>query len=116
TLSLLVSVLFFLCLRTRRPPRSTLFPYTTLFRSYVPSLDAFSAGQVDAVATTNGDALVIGSSGAQSAAILINDYSNGNDMVVARSEEHTSELQSRENLVCRLLLEKKKKQKSPALA
>ncbi len=51
---------------------------------YVPSMDAFAAGKVDAVAMTNGDALVTGSTGAPSVAILINDYSNGNDMVVAK--------------------------------
>ena len=51
---------------------------------YVPSMDAFAAGQVDAVCMTNGDALVTGSTGAPSVAILLNDYSNGNDMVVAR--------------------------------
>lgn len=51
---------------------------------YVPSMEAFSAGKVDAVAMTNGDALVTGSSGAASVAIVINDYSNGNDMVVAK--------------------------------
>ncbi|WP_428264853.1 ABC transporter substrate-binding protein [Haliangium sp.] len=51
---------------------------------YVPSMDAFSAGKVDAVAMTNGDALVVGATGLPSKAILINDYSNGNDMVVAR--------------------------------
>ena len=52
---------------------------------YVPSMDAFSTRKVDAVCVTNGDALVTGSTGAPSAAILINDYSNGNDMVVARA-------------------------------
>lgn len=51
---------------------------------YVPSMDAFAAGQVDAVCMTNGDALVTGSTGAPSVAIVMNDYSNGNDMVVAR--------------------------------
>ena len=51
---------------------------------YVPSMDAFSANKVDAVTMTNGDALVAGASGAKSKAILINDYSNGNDMIVAR--------------------------------
>ncbi len=51
---------------------------------YAPSMDAFSAGKVDAVAVTNGDALVTGSTGAPSVAILINDYSNGNDMIVAK--------------------------------
>lgn len=51
---------------------------------YVPSMEAFSAGKVDAVAMTNGDQLVTGASGAQSVALLVNDYSNGNDMVVAK--------------------------------
>lgn len=50
---------------------------------YVASMDAFAAGQIDAVAMTNGDALVTGATGARSVMILINDYSNGNDMVVA---------------------------------
>jgi NitT/TauT family transport system substrate-binding protein len=51
---------------------------------YLPSMEAFSAGKVDAVTVTNGDALVTGSSGSRSVCILINDYSNGNDMVVAK--------------------------------
>jgi NitT/TauT family transport system substrate-binding protein len=51
---------------------------------YVPSIEAFSEGKVDAVCMTNGDALVAGSSDAASVGIVINDYSNGNDMVVAR--------------------------------
>ena len=51
---------------------------------YVASMDAFAAGQLDAVAMTNGDTLVTGATGAQSVMILINDYSNGNDMIVAR--------------------------------
>ena len=50
---------------------------------YVASMDAFAAGQLDAVTMTNGDALVTGATGAQSVMILVNDYSNGNDMVVA---------------------------------
>jgi NitT/TauT family transport system substrate-binding protein len=58
---------------------------------YVPSMEAFSAGKVDAVAMTNGDQLVTGASGAPSVAILINDYSNGNDMVVARAGIDTVE-------------------------
>jgi NitT/TauT family transport system substrate-binding protein len=49
---------------------------------YVASMDAFAAGQIDAVTMTNGDALVTGSTGAKNVMILINDYSNGNDMVV----------------------------------
>jgi NitT/TauT family transport system substrate-binding protein len=51
---------------------------------YVPSMEAFSAGKVDAVCMTNGDALVTGATGGKSVAILINDYSNGNDMIVAK--------------------------------
>jgi NitT/TauT family transport system substrate-binding protein len=51
---------------------------------YVPSIEAFSEGKVDAVCMTNGDALVAGSSDSASVGILINDYSNGNDMLVAR--------------------------------
>jgi NitT/TauT family transport system substrate-binding protein len=56
-----------------------------LWLEYVPSIEAFSEGKVDAVCMTNGDALVAGSSGAPSVGIIINDYSNGNDMIVARS-------------------------------
>src|SRR5688572_22235246 len=51
---------------------------------YVPSMDAYAAGKVDAVTITNGDALVTGSTGAPSVGIVINDYSNGNDMVIAK--------------------------------
>ncbi len=51
---------------------------------YGPSLDAFAAGTVDAVSTTNGDAMVLGAAGKASKAIVINDYSNGNDMVIGR--------------------------------
>jgi len=51
---------------------------------YVPSMEAFAAGKVDAVTMTNGDALVTGATGAPSKSIIINDYSNGNDMVVAK--------------------------------
>jgi NitT/TauT family transport system substrate-binding protein len=51
---------------------------------YVASMDAYSAGKLDAVTMTNGDALVTGAAGAKSVTILINDYSNGNDMIVAK--------------------------------
>ena len=51
---------------------------------YVPSMDAFAAGKIDAVSMTNGDALVTGASGGKSVTILVNDYSNGNDMIVAK--------------------------------
>lgn len=53
---------------------------------YVPSMDAYAAGQVDAVCMTNGDALVTGSTGTPSVGIIINDYSNGNDMLVAKPD------------------------------
>ena len=51
---------------------------------YVPSMDAFSAGKVDAVCMTNGDALVTGAAGGKSVSIIVNDYSDGNDMIVAK--------------------------------
>src|SRR2546430_11247374 len=73
----------------RRPPRSTLFPYTTLFRSQVSSGAACRSGG-GAVAYWRMAAVYLG-------------------LLRERSEEHTSELQSQSNLVCRLLLEKKKK-------
>src|SRR5688572_31238141 len=76
----------------RRPPRSTLFPYTTLFRSGV------RAGE-----TIGGPIAML---------IENRDWVNWQQtMYTGRSEEHTSELQSQSNLVCRLLLEKKKKKK-----
>lgn len=55
-----------------------------LWFEYGPSMDAFSAGKVDAVAVTNGDALVTASGGARNVMILLNDYSNGNDMIIAK--------------------------------
>src|SRR5260370_36080668 len=85
--SLCSSLLFFF-LMIRRPPRSTLFPYTTLFRS-VGVAGAFGC--------------VVGSL----AAYWVGMY-GGRPLIEKRSEEHTSELQSHLNLVCRLLLEKKK--------
>src|SRR5688572_32675357 len=72
----------------RRPPRSTLFPYTTLFRSL-----------------RNHGTLAVGRTVAEG-------FNNAYRLERARSEEHTSELQSQSNLVCRLLLEKKKKHRS----
>lgn len=51
---------------------------------YVPSMEAFAAGKIDAVTMTNGDALVTGATGGKSVMILVNDYSNGNDMIVAQ--------------------------------
>src|SRR3990170_6476485 len=79
TAASLLFLLFFFFLMIRRPPRSTLFPYTTLFRS---------CSSLQAIPECSG---------------LVNPRA------VCRSEEHTSELQSPDHLVCRLLLEKKKK-------
>src|SRR6266511_5906472 len=79
----LTVLIFFFFLMIRRPPRSTLFPYTTLFRSDVETVECRDR-EVD-----------------------------HRPDVGIRSEEHTSELQSRENLVCRLLLEKKKIDTAP---
>src|SRR5258708_29977722 len=79
----------------RRPPRSTLFPYTTLFRSLI-----------------DGRYLLLASigSGGEARVFRARDTSTGGETAVrkTRSEEHTSELQSPDHLVCRLLLEKKK--------
>src|SRR5687768_17795203 len=82
---------FFFFLMIRRPPRSTLFPYTTLFRSTDPAV-AESLNSLGLVLTLKARFDAAEPSG--------------------RSEEHTSELQSRLHLVCRLLLEKKKKKKT----
>src|SRR3712207_8360824 len=96
----------------RRPPISTLFPYTTLFRSgsgsMLPGLDdavrGLSAGEE---ATFTSD-LVAGEHAGRTADVKVTVRSV--KVKEVRSEEHTSELQSRQYLVCRLLLEKKKKQ------
>src|SRR5688572_31816924 len=90
-------IFFFLMIR--RPPRSTLFPYTTLFRSGRTEDDHAHGELAGAVA---------GSSPLTNLGVL---SCSGCD---ARSEEHTSELQSQSNLVCRLLLEKKKKNRQKA--
>src|SRR2546430_5407509 len=76
----------FFFLMIRRPPRSTLFPYTTLFRSKLQ--DRQVDVRVSTVPTLHGESVVL-------------------RLLDKRSEEHTSELQSQSNLVCRLLLEKK---------
>src|SRR3712207_7766388 len=95
----------------RRPPRSTLFPYTTLFRSVVgevrvidPRLQPLLDGALVLLAV---DARVGEIPGQRRAACVAVDRRNADQQL--RSEEHTSELQSRQYLVCRLLLEKKKK-------
>src|SRR5438874_12927023 len=86
-----ISSLSFFFLMIRRPPRSTLFPYTTLFRSR------------PAARTHSGKARA-----------SKREWLSISTAASVRSEEHTSELQSRRDLVCRLLLEKKKKKKKTA--
>src|SRR5438105_8570094 len=85
----------------RRPPRSTLFPYTTLFRSRkAGQFQEWGHGERERkISSLRGRGR--GQTGAE----------NGKSGAARRSEEHTSELQSRVDLVCRLLLEKKKKEK-----
>src|SRR3712207_7686851 len=91
----------------RRPPRSTLFPYTTLFRSLAPrGPDGNGVWTHGSAALTHHRLKIIDLSEAGSQPMV--DEELGLAMVVNRSEEHTSELQSRQYLVCRLLLEKKK--------
>src|SRR2546422_7395614 len=99
----------------RRPPRSTLFPYTTLFRSLaliLPFLAPASPSRPDLLWGA-----VAGLTGGIGVALLYRALAIGTMAVVAptRSEEHTSELQSRLHLVCRLLLVKKKQKRHPIL-
>src|SRR3712207_7676844 len=94
----------------RRPPRSTLFPYTTLFRSSLPdaSSNHSSMPQKCADLTSRRSELTMrATSGSCSVGPIGPQMPTGRSS--ERSEEHTSELQSRQYLVCRLLLEKKKK-------
>src|SRR3712207_8609224 len=97
----------------RRPPRSTLFPYTTLFRSLVDWLPERLAEDVperDVDGAHRGaqdGALEVGVA-RDDLVVVLDPAGVLADVVLARSEEHTSELQSRQYLVCRLLLEKKK--------
>src|SRR5436853_3811455 len=94
----------------RRPPRSTLFPYTTLFRSTLQIISAACATATIALASLHArgelkaDSLIAAAAPTNAATrVKLDDGA-------LRSEEHTSELQSLRHLVCRLLLEKKKKQ------
>src|SRR3712207_7916260 len=86
----------------RRPPRSTLFPYTTLFRSE-GSLRAIPAAKSSKFVAVSWRPTI------ERGGTLITMRTITNSLFGSRSEEHTSELQSRQYLVCRLLLEKKKK-------
>src|SRR3712207_7831133 len=94
----------------RRPPRSTLFPYTTLFRSFIK----YSSSRLvtaDCINEDNALSQPLSMSDIFTATDIKNIFINMKNKIVLllRSEEHTSELQSRQYLVCRLLLEKKKK-------
>src|SRR5256885_7435965 len=96
----------------RRPPRSTLFPYTTLFRSLLHLVGEVEAADealraVDGVVRV-GDDVALGAVSDQHRAV-VEEAAPSATSSPTRSEEHTSELQSPCNLVCRLLLEKKKK-------
>src|SRR3712207_8597405 len=104
----------FFFLMIRRPPRSTLFPYTTLFRSAgfqivgeaetgLQAVEKYRALKPDLVTM---DIVMPDMGGIDAVREIVKED---------RSEEHTSELQSRQYLVCRLLLEKKKNQESPVL-
>src|SRR2546426_11482710 len=95
-----LSYFFFFFLMIRRPPRSTLFPYTTLFRS-------LDVGE-DCVVVPGGHSV---ERGRCRVSRLHGHTAHSKPEGLGRSEEHTSELQSPCNLVCRLLLEKKKKMK-----
>src|SRR5687768_18364488 len=91
----------------RRPPRSTLFPYTTLFRSQLEDA-VIGLGVSPSFSDGNADGFIFGYNGAAGAG---RGFIGTRPTTGTRSEEHTSELQSRLHLVCRLLLEKKKKRK-----
>src|SRR5260370_26040089 len=94
----------------RRPPRSTLFPYTTLFRSVIVSPDVGKSLSLTGATLTGMDSVSSYPSlaaGESPGYRLITETSSE-----VRSEEHTSELQSHLNLVCRLLLEKKKNKRT----
>src|SRR2546427_8963191 len=89
----------------RRPPRSTLFPYTTLFRS--PRMPVIPL--IAAIALAPSPHAAAGPAATKELVVCAPGYPGD---TASRSEEHTSELQSQSNLVCRLLLEKKKKKKA----
>src|SRR5690606_41969537 len=106
-----VSVLFLSFLVLRRPPRSTLFPYTTLFRSLYGPVGSARAALCRNLETGCGSSRGPPPGAGGRAGRGRGDRHRQFGAHRRRSEEHTSELQSRENLVCRLLLEKKKKKK-----
>src|SRR5438046_7025035 len=96
----------------RRPPRSTLFPYTTLFRSAEPLIEAMDrAWPKDLPDMVKNCVDAMGAMGDDRFDEALRRALEHPNVAVRRSEEHTSELQSLTNLVCRLLLEKKNKTK-----
>src|SRR5688572_5627178 len=95
-----MSLVFFLMIR--RPPRSTLFPYTTLFRSLAKRQT--TARRLLLLFIYSASTLYTN----HAAYVSVSNYCLFRSLIPGRSEEHTSELQSQSNLVCRLLLEKKK--------
>src|SRR3712207_7820845 len=92
----------------RRPPRSTLFPYTTLFRSSVVSTTTPSDIVIEPDPPSSPEVILSRTAAAAGVRTVVTGRLTGM-CLCCRSEEHTSELQSRQYLVCRLLLEKKKR-------
>src|SRR2546426_5137169 len=93
----------------RRPPRSTLFPYTTLFRSVIARIRLADSNDAEVKLESDKGAVALGN------ARFLWEWEDKAEVPTNRSEEHTSELQSPCNLVCRLLLEKKKNNKPKML-
>src|SRR2546430_11885551 len=111
-----VSIILFFFLMIRRPPRSTLFPYTTLFRSWRPVASG-QRGSVQFLFQYPGDPLTPGKPAIPGTPrISLQEAYADIPRIPVRSEEHTSELQSQSNLVCRLLLEKKRKRPNTCLS
>src|SRR5260221_6661711 len=102
----------FFFLMIRRPPRSTLFPYTTLFRSARRDVDQIAHGLVDVDQVQTPLRGQIGTGDVVDARVGRIAVHEDRQIDEARSEEHTSELQSHSDLVCRLLLEKKKTERT----
>src|SRR5260221_9352363 len=101
--------MFFFFLMIRRPPRSTLFPYTTLFRSMIRRMSTASAASLILAPFP-----ALASQPLQGRGLAVKLHDRHCRAAAERSEEHTSELQSHSDLVCRLLLEKKKETLSVA--
>src|SRR2546422_5856795 len=95
----------------RRPPRSTLFPYTTLFRSHTVEVARNPQQALDLVRARAYDLILADAQARAHDHLFVEQLVESQPGLKDRSEEHTSELQSRLHLVCRLLLEKKKKKR-----